>query len=278
VANAEQVDYWNSPERRHWIDEAARYDEMLAGFSERMLDGAAIERSERVLDVGCGCGTTTLHAARTAADGEALGIDISMPMITYARERARGEGLENVRFQVADAQTHSLDAGFDVVISRLGVMFFDDPTAAFTNLHRATRAGGRLAFVCWGDVLLNEWMTVPVAAAMQHVPMPALAGPGEPGPYGLADEERVRTILGDAGWSAVRLEAVQMPMLVGGSGAVDDALDFIRHTGIGRMLLSDTEPEAAARATDAVREALASHHNGRGVELGGAAWLVTAAA
>jgi SAM-dependent methyltransferase len=276
--NAAQIEYWNSPERRHWIDNAHRYDEMLEGFSNRLLDAARLEPGDQVIDIGCGCGATTLAAAHRVPSGTAVGIDISEPMVAFARERALDARLANITFEVGDAQTLTFDSPADAVVSRFGVMFFEDPVAAFGNVRTALHAGGRLAFMCWQEIGRNPWMTVPFGAARAHVPAPPPPDPLAPGPYALADGDRVREILDRSGWSAVELEPVTTPMLVGGRGTVDDAVDFLRHTGMGHMLLGDDDAEASARATEAVRDAMAEHHNGVGVELDGAAWLVTARA
>lgn len=274
--NAAQIEYWNSEQVGHWIENADRYDEMLAGFGTHVLDRAEIASGARVLDVGCGNGAMTLDAARRAAGGVAHGLDISEPMITLARERARAAGAHNARFEIGDAQTATSESPFDVVVSRFGVMFFDDPVAAFANIRKALRPGGLLVFACWRDLLLNEWMTVPLGAALQHVPPPQLGDPTAPGPYSLADEDHLTGVLDDAGWPTAAIEPLDMRMLIGGRGTVDEAVDFMRHTGMGQMLLGDADPDAAARALDAVRAALAEHHNGDGVELVGAAWLVAA--
>jgi SAM-dependent methyltransferase len=274
--NAAQAEYWNSSETRHWVDNQVRYDEMLVEFGARVLDAARIESGSKVLDVGCGSGTTTLHAARAATDGRGQGIDISRAMVEHARARAAAERVENVSFEVADAQTSQFDARFDAVISRFGVMFFEDPVAAFATMRRSTAQGGRLSFACWREAPANEWMRVPFEAALRYVPPPQLPAPGEPGPYSLADAGDVRRILEGAEWRDIHVEPIDVPVLLGGRGTVDDAVEFIRKTGMGRMLLADTNGEAADQAVEAVRDALAEHHNGEGVQLGASAWLVTA--
>jgi ubiquinone/menaquinone biosynthesis C-methylase UbiE len=161
-----QAQYWNGPEASHWLVHEHRYERMGAPFTRLVLDAAAVARTDRVLDVGCGTGSTTCTAARAAADGQALGVDIARPLLQRAKQRARHDGLTNVRFEHGDAQTHRLaPQGFDVAISRFGVMFFSDPTAAFANIARGLRPGGRIAFVCWQPVANNEWITTIGGAA-----------------------------------------------------------------------------------------------------------------
>jgi len=273
--NETQIENWNGDEARHWIDEQDRYDRQLAPFAVELLRAAAIDSTERVLDIGCGCGGTTMLAAHDAA--EARGIDISAPMLDHARTRAATAGIVNVQFEEADAQIHSFEPGsFDVAISRFGVMFFDDPDAAFGNIARALRPGGRLAFVCWQELGRNDWLFVPGMAAAQHVPLPDLGPPGGPGMFSLAEPDHVHKLLQSAGFVDIDIAAFEVPMLVAGGGSLDETLEFLLATGIAHAMLADAEPDAAARGVDAARQALAAHHNGDGVRLGTATWVVTA--
>ena len=277
TANAGQIEHWNSDEARHWVDQQDRYDRMLAPYADQLLAAAAIGTGEQVLDVGCGTGTTTLRAAAAASAGEALGVDISEPMIEHARRRARDNGLANARFEVADAQTAPLEpGGRDVAISRFGVMFFDDPTAAFSNLGSGIRAEGRLAFVCWQGLAQNEWMLVPGMAVAEVLPLPDPGPPGSPGPFAFGDPDYVRTVLADAGFRDVELDPLVNSVLVGGGGSVDETVAWLRGTGMARALFGDAAPDTVARAVESVRAALAPHEGADGVRLGAAAWLVRA--
>ncbi|WP_157117405.1 class I SAM-dependent methyltransferase, partial [Nocardia vaccinii] len=154
--NATETRRWNGPDARHWADHAARYDAMAADYTRQLMTAAALRSADRVLDIGCGTGQTTRLAARRADTGQVTGIDLSAPMLAVAAELAAAEHISNISYIHADAQRYRLPtAGFDTVISRSGVMFFDDPLAAFTNIARALRAGGRLAFVCHANATTN---------------------------------------------------------------------------------------------------------------------------
>jgi SAM-dependent methyltransferase len=276
-ANAEQIGYWNSDEARHWVEHQDRYDRMLAQYADRLLAAAAIGSDERVLDVGCGTGTTTLRAAAAASAGDTLGLDVSESMIEQARRRAAGDGVANARFEVADAQTCTLSpGGRDVLISRFGVMFFDDPTAAFANLGAAMRTDGRLAFMCWQGLPQNEWMLVPGQALATVVSRPLAGPPGAPGPFAFGDPDHVRGILEGAGYRAVDFEPVTDAVLLAGGANLDDTMEFLGGTRMARVLFADAPPETEARALDAVRAALAPHQGPDGIRLGAAAWLVRA--
>jgi SAM-dependent methyltransferase len=276
-ANVDQREYWNSDGARHWVDEEAAYDRQLVPFTTRLLDAAAIEPDESLIDVGCGTGSTTCDAARAASRGTALGLDISRAMVEGARARATRDGITNVTFEVGDAQTRRFEpASADLVISRFGIMFFDDPVAAFANLRTALRPAGRLAFVCWQDMLRNEWIAVPAAAALQHVAPPEAGPPDAPGPFAFADPQGVHAILAEAGYHDITLDGIEDSMLLAGGAPLEETVGFLCATGMARALFSDASPEQVDRAVDAIKHALEPFETAEGYRLGSAAWLVRA--
>jgi SAM-dependent methyltransferase len=277
TANAPQNEHWNGAESDHWVTHADRYDRQLQPFAAALLERLAITAGERVLDVGCGCGVTTIAAADAGAS-RAVGLDLSRPMLAVARRRADESGKRNVEFVEGDAQTHPFaPESSDVVLSRFGVMFFDDPVAAFTNLHAALAPGGRLGFVCWQPLDANAWLLVPGLAAAAYVPLPDLGGGDGPGVFSLASPETIRTLLTDAGFAGVEIEACTPTITLGGGGTLAETVEFLLGTGIARALLDSAPPDARGRAIDAVTDALASHYEAdHGVRLGSAAWLVSA--
>jgi SAM-dependent methyltransferase len=275
IANTEQAEAWNTEEGLHWAAQQDRYDALNAAFTEPLLDAATIRDTDVVLDVGCGNGQTTREAARRASRGRAVGFDLSAPMLDRARATAAAEGVANVSFEQGDAQVHPFDPGaFDVAMSRFGVMFFSDPVAAFANIGGAIRPGGRLAVLVWQDMANNEWIMTSAGAALEHVPMPDLGAPGAPGPFSLADPDRIRKVLDSAGYRDVEISPVEKPMRLGDDA--DDAVTFLRGTGLARALFDKADPASAERALQAVTEALRPHEEPDGVRLNGAAWLVVA--
>jgi SAM-dependent methyltransferase len=274
IANAEMAAAWDGDEGRDWARDWQRYDAGIRGYHRRLLDAAAVGIAEHVLDIGCGNGESTRAAARLAADGTALGVDLSSLMVERARELAAAEELTNVTFEQADAQVHRFaPAAHDVVISRFGTMFFTDPVAAFTNIGAALRPGGRLVMVAWQDLAHNAWLRAirTALAAGRDLPTPPV---GAPGPFGLADPDHVRAVLSAAGFEAIRLEAVEEPFHVGADA--DDAFAFISSTGIVRGLLNDLTDADRRRALDALRVTMDAHETGDGVLLGSASWLISA--
>ena len=280
IANTAQAEHWNTGDGvAHWVTNQARYDRMHAPFTALILAAAALRPGGTVLDVGCGCGGTTLAAARLVAPGQAVGLDLSGPMLAQARAGAEAAGLANAVFQQGDAQVHELEPDtFGTVISRFGVMFFADPVAAFANIRSATRPGGRLVFVCWQPMAANQWMLVPGAALAEHLPPPG-PGPGDgPGMFAFADPDRLRPILAAAGWRDIDIASEHASILVGGGGSVDDTVEFLRTATQGRTMLAGADAATAARALASLRAALTPFADADGVHLGAAVWLVQAVA
>jgi len=280
IANTTQAEQWDAGESgAHWAANQARYDRMLEPFLAMIFQAAALQAGSRVLDVGCGCGATTLAAARLVMPGETVGIDLSGPMLAQARAGAEEAGLANAVFGQGDAQVHPFEpAGFDAVISRFGVMFFADPVAAFANIRTAARPAGRLSFVCWQPRSANQWLLVPAAALAEHVPPPDPASDDGPGMFAFADPDRLRQVLAAAGWRDISATAEHAQLLVGGGGSIDDAVEFIRTGSLGRTMLAGADAGTIDRAVASLRAALAPHADADGIRLGAAVWQVQAVA
>lgn len=267
--------WWNGESGSRWAAHADRHDRQLATWGDAVLAAAGVGGADRVVDVGTGTGTLARQAARRAPEGEALGVDISRPLIERARALAEAEGPANVRFEVADAQVHPFaPAAADVAVSRFGVMFFDDLAAAFANIRRALAPGGRLAFSCWQPLERNDWAAIPRAAMAEHVGVPDAFGPGQPGPYSLAEPDVVRSVLGAAGFAGVALEGAEAAMWLGDDPA--DAYDYMRDQPMTRVLLAGKPPEAVEGALAALRSTLEGVAGPTGVELPCRGWVVSA--
>ncbi|MEV7557672.1 class I SAM-dependent methyltransferase [Streptomyces sp. NPDC089795] len=273
-ANTAQAEAWNGYEGAQWARSQERWDAVNDGFNQPLLDAAAVLGSDRVLDVGCGAGRTTRLAARRAAHGRALGLDLSGPMLDKARESAVREGVQNVAYVQGDAQVHPLDPeSFDAVISRYGMTFFTDPVAAFANLHRALRPGGRLAFVCAAEAEANEWLAA-LASLEDILPLGGFGQPGGPGMFSLTDPGRIRELLAAGGFGGVDVQRVEASGNWGSDAA--DAAAFLLDSGPGRHLLDQVAPPARDAARQALTAALRRHETDTGVWLRSSSWLVTA--
>jgi SAM-dependent methyltransferase len=249
---------------------------VLAPLGLLAIDRGAPRSGEFVLDVGCGCGDSTLAlSGRVGLGGHVVGIDVSSPMLARARERAEAAGLKNARFELADAQTHDFAAGVDLVFSRFGVMFFSDPRAAFSNLARALAPGGRLAFVCWQSIERNPWMGLPLEVVERHLGAAEHPNPGEPGPFAFADSVEVEAILIDAGFVDVALEPVRRGLRLGAD--LGSALAFVADSvGMTASMLREAPPELRARCVQDLCEMLGDHVAAGGVHLDAAVWIVSA--
>lgn len=278
LPNAEPIRHWNEDAGPSWVRNQERLDAQLRAHGEAVLDAVRPAPGEAVLDVGCGCATTTIELARrVGASGRAVGVDVSRPMLEHGRERVARAGV-GAELREADAQTAALgEATFDAVVSRFGLMFFEDAPAAFAKLARALRPGGRLGFVCWQTAERNPWIRVPMAALAAQVELPPAPEPGAPGMFALADPARVRDLLAGAGLAEIAVEPLELELAPGG-GDVDEAVALFLEVGPAAAVLREAEDGEALRAKIAsvLREAFAPHVGPEGLRLGSAAWLVTA--
>ena len=270
-SNRDQLRAWDGDEGAYWADHADYFDRSVAAYHRRLLDQAAIDTQDHVLDVGCGTGETTRDAARAASAGSALGVDLSSRMLDHARRRAAEEGLANATFAQADAQVHAFEpASFDVAISRTSAMFFGDHVAAFRNVGSALRPGGRLLLVTWQALAGNEWLREISGALSAGRDLPA--PPPDAGPFALSDPDRVRSLLTEAGFTGIRLDAMSAGLWFGNDA--DDAHQFA--LGLLAWMLEGLDAAGRTRAIDALHATMAAHTTPDGVVFESAAWIVEA--
>jgi SAM-dependent methyltransferase len=276
--NADQIRYWNDESGPKWVALHSTIDDQIAPLGLAAIERADVRAGESVLDIGCGCGATSLQLAeRVGPGGSVTGLDVSEPMLARARERADECGLAQLEFVSGDAQTFAFEAGsHDLVFSRFGVMFFQDPTAAFANLRTALRPGGRVAFACWQEVGRNAWMLVPLMAAAKHVPLPAPPAAGGPGPFAFADPEHVRGILAAAGFADIEVASHEADLTLAGGGDLEQVVDFVLQMGPAGQAMRESDGSTRAKAREAVQEALQPHLTPDGVRLASATWIVSA--
>jgi SAM-dependent methyltransferase len=276
--NADQIAYWNGPGGRHWADRQQSQDIVLAPVSEILIDRAKVKAGERILDVGCGCGATTIALARKVGPaGRVFGIDISTPMLARARQLTPPD--LPVDFVLADATLYPFDpASFDLLVSRFGVMFFAEPALSFANLRRALRPSGRLTFACWREPRENPFFLVPLQAVYKHVPKLPQLGPEDPGPFSFASEARVHRILGEAGFQGVAMEPCNLSLDIAVGRGLDAAVTSALEIGPAARALAEQPPDVVAAAANSIREALMPFARGQSVRLPASIWIVTASA
>ncbi len=275
--NRAQREYWAADGPRQYQQYGDTNEALFAPFGQAMLDAAGFRSGESVLDVGCGFGTSTIEAAqRVGPSARVVGVDISAAMLQPAHRRVADAGLGNVELLQADAQVHPFDAGsFQVVISRFGTMFFEDPEAAFANLARALEPGGRLVFVCWQDPRKSEWVAAALGAVVAKLGRaPDLGPPGAPGAFAFADGDRLTRLLTAGGFHDVTLETVTRSVRIGRD--VDDAAGFVMSLPQSQQLLVGAGEDAAAAAVTGLRAVYAPYAGAHGVLMDASAWLVSA--
>jgi SAM-dependent methyltransferase len=273
----EQLEHWNGPGGERWVNEQERLDRVFVPLSAAAIAAAAPRAGESVIDVGCGCGGSTLLLAdQVGPSGSALGVDISEPMLGLAKRRAAK--LDNVRFERADAASYAFAGDADLLFSRFGCMFFGDAPRAYVNLRRALKPGGRLLFMAWRAPAQNPWYELPLSAAERALNHTRVAvEPGAPGPFSLANADHTRALLAGAGFSAIDVQPFDAELELSTSG-LDEAVAFAVQAGpISRLLLNFADdPAARARALAATRDALAPYQRGQRVALNAAVWLIGA--
>ena len=274
--NADQIAYWNGPGGQHWTDRQQTQDILLAPVSDILIDRAKAKAGERIVDVGCGCGATTIaFAQKVGPAGHVFGIDISAPMLARARQIAPA-GIP-VDFALADATVYPFVSGsFDLVVSRFGVMFFAKPAISFANMRTALRPSGRLTFACWRQPRDNPWLMAPLQAVYKHVPKLPQLGPEDPGPFSFASEQRVIRILSQAGFSGIEMEPCNLSLDVAVGRGLDAAVETALEIGPASRALEGQPPEVRAAAANSIREALAPFATGNAVPLAASIWIVTA--
>jgi SAM-dependent methyltransferase len=274
IANVEAFEAWDGHEGEHWTEHADRYERSSWRHRPHLVNPSIIGTADRVLDIGCGTGRPTIEAAQLAIEGSALGLDLSSPMLVQARERAADEGVGNVTFVQGDAQVHAFEPdAADVAISHFGAMFFGDPVAAFTNIGRALRPGGRLALLGWREIERNEWLST-IRGALALGRELGTPPPDAPTPFSLADPARVQARLTAAGFRDVELTPVDERVEMGRDA--DDAFSFFQHAGIVTGLLDGVDEAGRAQGLDNLRAAFKEAETSEGVLLGSSAWLITA--
>ncbi len=272
--NQAQAELWNGQAGRNWVEQNALLDRLLDPLVPPLVDAVRRHGAQAVLDVGCGAGATTFAVASSlGGQGRCTGLDLSAPLIDLARRRAADQHVDNADFVVADAQQHAFPPGtFDALVSRFGVMFFDDPVAAFANLREAARPGAGLACIAWRGTDENPFMTAAERAAAPLLPEPPPRAPNAPGQFAFADPDRVSGILAAAGWRDVALE----PLDIACELSVADLDVYAVRMGPVSLALPGLEPDHREAVIAAVKRGFAPFVTDDVARFTAACWMVTA--
>ena len=276
--NADQIAYWNGPGGQRWADRQQAQDILLKPIADTLIDRAKPKAGERIIDIGCGSGATSIaFAQQVGSSGHVFGIDISGPMLARARASAPRE--LPVDFALADATIYPFDpASFDLLASRFGVMFFAEPSRSFANMRKALRPSGRLAFACWREPRENPFFMAPLQAVYKHVPKLPQQGPEDPGPFSFASEARVHRILGEAGFTGIAMEPHNLALDVAIGRGLEAAVQGALEIGPASRALEGQPADVRAAATNSIREVLSTFARGETVPLPASIWIVTARA
>lgn len=280
VVNDGMRDFWNNAGGRMWVNYQNIIEVGMSPLGKKVMDELAMTEGERVLDIGCGCGGTTFEISqRIGKSGYVLGVDISEMIVASAKKKIDIKKQQNLTFECVDAQIHPFDEkAFDVIFSRFGVMFFDDPIAAFSNIRRSLTPDGRIAFICWQPVKNIEWISLALEVVKRYIelPPPQPVEPEAPGGFSFGNVNRVANILRIAGFIDVNIEAFNTKINIGGS--LDEAQTFLTHIGPAGSVLDNPDIDSDTRKAFIadLRDTLYVHQTDAGVRLGAATWLVTA--
>ena len=273
--NEEQLALWNGVAGRAWVDAQESLDRLFKPFEDLLVAAVAARHASRVLDIGCGTGSTTLAIQRQlGAQGRCVGLDISEPMIALARARAAREHA-HARFICADAQTHRFEpASFDMLVSRFGVMFFNDSVRAFANLRRAAQRDAALELIAWRSPAENAFMTTAERAAAPFLPELPARRPNAPGQFAFADRNRVHTILEESGWAEIDIEPIDVACVL----PERELVAYLTRLGPVGLILKEADDATRQRVVETVRAAFDPYVHGTEVRFTSACWLVRARA
>jgi len=278
LSNTDMSQFWNGDGGQNWIRFQNRLEKSLNIFGEQAILTAKLAQDEYVLDVGCGWGDTTFEIAKSVGlNGYVRGIDISELILDQARTRIDSFGLDNIKFECVDAESHQFKSmEFDVIYSRFGVMFFNDPVAAFRNIKRTLKPGGRLVFICWKSVNENQWVKLPQEITNKYVAMSEPSNPHAPGGFAFGDAATVLAILDDAGFKETQVETYATKFNVGEN--LDEAIIFLSHLGPASSIIEDPDldVEIKKRIIAELRSELVKNETSLGIELNAETWIFTA--
>ena len=275
--NVKQKEFWSGAGGDVWVNKQKEMDIMLNPLGQRAIDKLDLSNGKRILDIGCGCGATTLEIAKMIPEGKIIGVDISEPMLNQARKDALEMSLSNTEFVVQDVQTDEISKdAFDIAFSRFGVMFFEDSYEAFKNINNALKIGGQLSFVCWQEPLLNPWQSLSIQVIKQFIDLPT-PPPKSPGPFAFEDKSYIEDILDRSNFKEINIDDNQEEIIMfSGKSLKEASEDYLTINPVVTEMLKNSPKELKEEILEALIIKFSDFHDGHGLVFPSATWIVTA--
>ena len=275
--NIKQRQFWSGAGGDVWVNKQREMDIMLNPLGDRVIERLDLKSDAKIIDIGCGCGATTLEIAKKITQGEILGVDISEPMLDKATETAKEMSLSNISFEVKDVQMDVMPQNyFDIAFSRFGVMFFEDPFEAFKNIHSSLKEDGLLSFVCWQNASLNPWQSLSIQVIKEFLDLPAPA-PKSPGPFAFEDKTYLEEILRESGFKGLEtLDNQEDIVMFSGKSIREACEDYLTINPVVTEMLKNSKPELTEEILEALVIKFSNFHQNDGLLFPSATWIVTA--
>ena len=275
--NIKQKQFWSGAGGDVWVDKQREMDIMLNPLGERVIQGLDLKEETKILDIGCGCGATTLEIAKLVNQGEVIGVDISEPMLERATQTASDMALTNISYQVKDVQVDEMpNKYFDIAFSRFGVMFFEDPFEAFNNINHSLKDNGQLSFVCWQHASLNPWQSLSIQVIKEFLDLPA-PPPKSPGPFAFEDKSYIEEILNASGFRDIEIKDNQEDIVMFSGKSIREACeDYLTINPVVTEMLKNSPSELREEILEALIGKFSNYHKDDGLLFPSATWIVTA--
>ena len=275
--NIKQKQFWSGAGGDVWVDKQREMDIMLNPLGERVIQGLDLKEETKILDIGCGCGATTLEIAKIVNQGEVIGVDISEPMLERATQTASDMALTNISYQVKDVQVDEMpNKYFDIAFSRFGVMFFEDPFEAFKNINHSLKDNGQLSFVCWQHASLNPWQSLSIQVIKEFLDLPA-PPPKSPGPFAFEDKSYIEEILNASGFRDIEIKDNQEDIVMFSGKSIREACeDYLTINPVVTEMLKNSPSELREEILEALIGKFSDYHKDDGLLFPSATWIVSA--
>ena len=275
--NIKQKQFWSGAGGDVWVDKQREMDIMLNPLGERVIQGLDLKEETKILDIGCGCGATTLEIAKIVNQGEVIGVDISEPMLERATQTASDMALMNISYQVKDVQVDEMPNNyFDIAFSRFGIMFFEDPFEAFNNINHSLKDDGQLSFVCWQHASLNPWQSLSIQVIKEFLDLPA-PPPKSPGPFAFEDKSYIEEILNASGFRDIEIKDNQEDIVMFSGKSIREACeDYLTINPVVTEMLKNSPSELREEILEALIGKFSNYHKDDGLLFPSATWIVTA--